>query len=151
MSDPPSDVDEAVCWQCGAPADPACAETLTLYAKSREHRDGQGYPVGRGRWNDQVRVSIPRCEACRNRLRLVGFLTLAGLAIGLVLGGVLGYVLGIPFPLRGWMPAVGFLMGWVAVMLGSALYDQLSGRRTLFHSYPALKRLRQAGWRAPAN
>jgi hypothetical protein len=68
MSEPRSDVDETVCWQCGAPTNPACAQALTLNAKSRQHKDGQGYPVVRGRWNDQVRVRIPRCHGSYNSL-----------------------------------------------------------------------------------
>jgi hypothetical protein len=49
MSDPTSDVDEGVCWQCGAPANPTCARTWSLFARAIEHKDGQGYHVMRGR------------------------------------------------------------------------------------------------------
>ena len=140
MSEPMPDVDEAVCWQCGAPANPACTQTMTLYAKSREHKDGQGYPVVRGRWQDSVSISIPRCEACRDRQRLVQFLMLVGLMISTVLG----------FSLGGWMPVVGFLGGAVTVILGSILYERHSGRRTWLDTYPPLKRLHQAGRMAPA-
>jgi hypothetical protein len=44
MSEPTSDVDETVCWQCRAPANPACAQVLTLYAKPRQHKTGKAIP-----------------------------------------------------------------------------------------------------------
>jgi len=141
MSDPMLDVDETVCWQCGAPANPACANTLTLYAKSREHKEGQGYRMVRGRWQDSVHVSIPRCEACRERQRLVKFL---------VPVDVVGSVLGIPIPLGGWMPVVGCLLGIVTIVGGHILYERLSGRRWP-DLYPPLKRLYKAGWRGANN
>lgn len=124
MSEPTPDVDEAVCWQCGAPPDPACANTMTLYAKSRERKDGQGYPVVRSRlwWHayDSVHVSIPWCEACHDRQQRVQFLLAAGIVVGLVVGSALG----------GWMILVGFLSAAATVILGSILYERHSGRRT---------------------
>jgi hypothetical protein len=56
MSDPTSDVDEAACWHCGAPADPHCARSVQFGAFSASHKDAQGYPVVRFLLVDRVRV-----------------------------------------------------------------------------------------------
>jgi hypothetical protein len=140
MSDPASDVDEAVCWQCGAPADPHCAPTVVLGAGAGEHKDGQGYPMVRGYWQDVVRVRVPRCEGCRNRYWLVAFLFLTSGLVGMVFGGVEF------LPSWGWMTIVGGFMGFVTVALGFVLYERLSGRRSI-NTYPPVQRLRQAGWK----
>jgi hypothetical protein len=140
MSDPTSDVDEAVCWQCGAPADDHYAQIVLLGAGAGEDKDGGGYPVVKGFWSDRVRVPVPRCKGCRNRYWIAGFLFLIGGLVGMVYGGVEF------LPSWGWMTVVGLFMGGMTVIIGFAQYEGLSGRRTIY-SYPPLQRLRQAGWK----
>jgi hypothetical protein len=139
MSDPRSDVNEAVCWQCGAPAVSDCACTRVLNAWASEHRYGQGYPVVRGWRQDAVRV--PWCEACCSRNRISTFITTTGFLVG----GVLGMGL----PSWGWTTIAGGVVGAVAaLLLGILFYGRLSGRRAI-DDYPPLQRLRQAGWTDP--
>jgi hypothetical protein len=147
MSDPASDVNEAVCWQCGAPADPDCAFTQALTAWPSELKDGQGYPVVRGQGKDfqgkdYVRVRIPRCEACRDRNWILSFLVITCCLFGSVLG--MGYWS------SGWGAIGGAVAGLVPPVLGIHFYQRLSGRRWRSNNdYPPLQRLRQAGWIDP--
>jgi hypothetical protein len=121
ISDPTWEKNEAVCWQCGAPADPARARTVHLYAQPIEHQDGQGYPVVRHWWHHVVRVSIPRCEACRNQNWLAVFLMPTSFMVGCALGG---------FPLWRWTTIIGGVIGCVTIALGFVLHERLSGRRS---------------------
>jgi hypothetical protein len=134
MSDPASDVNEVVCWQCGAPADPVFAFIKVLNASAKQHKDGQGYPVDRGKWLDTVRVPIPCCKTCRNRYRSSRFLVFP---LGAVLWGV------------GLRSGVAFLFGGLgttyALHLAILHFERRSGRRSI-DDYPPLQRLRQDGW-----
>lgn len=141
MADPTSDVDEAICWYCGAPADPACAGEVSLYAEAVENMDGQGYPVVRVRCLDHVHVNVPRCEACRDRHKSVGCLMLLGVWIGCMVG----------FSLGGWMTVVGFFLGLLMVGFGHYLCDRLSGRKPFLTPYPPIQRLHRAGWKSANN
>ena len=138
MSHPTPDVDEAICWQCGAPADPHYACTVVLRAWAGEHKDGQGYPVDHGDFVDRVRVRVPRCKGCRNRYWLAVFLSGTGLLVGLVYGGVESS--------WGVMTIVAGFTGSWTFYLGFVFYEQLSGWRSN-NTWPPLQRLRQAGWK----
>lgn len=144
MAESTSDLDEAVCRYCGAPANPAFAHNVSLYANSREHLDGQGFPVERGRGIDYVHVKIPRCAACCDRQILAPWLIMGGAVVGLVFGSELGSVVGLN-PL---MSVVGAVIGLVTVGYGRVRCERLSRRRST--PYPPVERLHQAGWRDDA-
>lgn len=138
MPDLPQDANENVCWTCGAPADPGCAQYVRLTAPARDHKDGQGYPVSRHKYGDTVVVHIPRCKDCRNRERLALVLFLVITLVYLVAFGVLASlnVIG--------GAAVVVIVGGAASF--SVLYADGVSRRPYIH-YPPLQRLYQAGWK----
>ena len=135
------EANEEVCWQCGAPANPDCAYTQVFNNWSSQHADGGGYPVRRGRRQDTVRVTVPRCAACRDRSYLAGLLIVAGFIGGGMSGGLL-------FPPNQWTWLAGAFGGLLTVALVNILNEKRAGRR-LVTSYPPLRRLRAAGWSEP--
>ena len=129
---------DGTCWQCGAPADPRCVYTKNL-VNSTPYADGLGNPVERSaRWGTSfVKVSVPRCEACRLRSWLSGFLTIGGFFVG-------GYVAG----LQGIPMIIGALVGCIPGFLLASYYRRIIGFRSL-EDYPPLRRLRESGWEDP--
>jgi hypothetical protein len=130
------------CWQCGAPADPTCVCTQSLVNHAK-YADGQGYPITTSAWgNHFVKVPIPRCEACRRRNYLSGFLTASGVSIGACVGMI-------QFPSRGLTTIIGAVVGCVPGVLLALYYRRIRGLRSI-EDYPPLKRLRESGWDEPA-
>jgi hypothetical protein len=128
-----TDVNEAVCWRCGAPANPDCARTVFLQAGAGQHKDGQSYPVLHHKHFDVVNVRVPRCKACSNLHWVCGFPGLIAWVTAL-----LGLVAQLPWLLYGSLIVI-FISGFA--MMG---YEGLGWRRT--RDYPPLQRLREAGW-----
>jgi hypothetical protein len=115
------------------PADPRCVYTQDLFNRA-PCADGLGNPVERNaRWGTSyVKVSIPRCEACRLRNRLSDFLTISG--------SLVGAYWGLQFPSMGITTIIGAVV-WVLLAL---YYRRMIGLRPL-KDYPTLKRLRESG------
>jgi cobalamin biosynthesis protein CobD/CbiB len=141
MSDPMPDVNEAVCWQCSAPAQSGCGVAVQFTARAGAHLDARGYPVVRGKYADVLKVRIPRCEACENR----------GLGWGIVF---LIVFFGGAF-LASWLASLmssGFLLNLLLLILvfsvpaAARWFERLLGRRPI-DDYPPLRRLREAGWK----
>jgi hypothetical protein len=145
LFDPPSQPDDSICWQCGAPADPGRAYKMALVARAGRGLETLGYPVTRRRSRDTIRVPIPRCRACQNRNRLSVAMTFVGLAAGAIAGRLARVV----WPgLTGGATAIGAVVGVVVVMFAVAYERKRSGRRPR-GAYPPIVKLRQAGWSYP--
>jgi hypothetical protein len=142
MSSPVSDVNEAFCWQCGEPADPDCAYAWELWAPASEHRDGQGYPVVRGKYSDVVKLRIPRCEACRSRMINLKVLFIAGYVTFCVVSVMLSshfiIIVGSAFVIL------------ISIAFAVSRSERRAGRRSI-NDYPPRQRLRQAGWQEPSS
>lgn len=150
------DTNDTTCWQCGAPADPASAYVLRLFAASERQLDARGCDVTRGGHEDCVRVSVPRCRACRARGRRGVATVLGGAAVGGLIGAALPSALWSGRDAPAWLLArgsgaldtaagVGVLMGLVVAMIWVGMRRRKSGRRRL-DSYPAARMLMRAGW-----
>jgi hypothetical protein len=131
--------DGRICWYCGAPADPEYVQEVVLAASSPELLT-LGYPVTRGRLEYRLRVQVPRCSACRNRMfAWAGYVIIAGV-IGLAAGALI-YQSASGAEMLG---VVGFFSGaGAAVCRGFWL-----GLRRL-QDFPPLGQLRAIGWRTP--
>jgi hypothetical protein len=147
MTESAPHTDPALCWQCGAPADPDCAFIQKLSAPSRHLRDNAGYPVVRGRRYDSLRLPIPRCA----RRRMRNGVTTGLCILGFFRGGVIGNAL---FPASQWIWPVGAFGGLGLFILAWRLYLQATHLRSTqsypplrrsTQSYPPLRRLRAAG------
>jgi hypothetical protein len=136
MSDPASDVNEAVCWQCRRPANPKSVLTKVLKAQAGEHKDGQGYPVVHCGSMDEVHVRIPRCRACQYRNEISTILVFAGGLFGALLCVV-------AWPSKG-ASITGAFLGSGTAYLGVSLCERPGVRPVGF--YPPLRRLRRVGW-----
>ncbi len=139
MTRPEPEASEAVCWPCGAPADPACAAEARLTMEARRCADGQGQPVIRGKRQDLIRLRIPRCERCRNRGYVSTAIILAGYAAGALAG--------MAIPSRGLMSVVGAAVCGLGLMFVLSAFETRAGFRRI-GDYPPLRSLRAAGWRS---
>ncbi len=132
--------DGATCWQCDAPADPACAYTEKLNIRSNRGADAEGFPVRRGRRMDTVRVSIPRCAKCQTRNLITTALIYIGFAAGAFAGS--------SWSKSGWgLPVGAFLVG-LPLAFAIQWAERLMGHQ-LNKDYPPVARLRAAGWSDP--
>jgi hypothetical protein len=157
IAEPPSPENlDLACWQCGAPANPAHAHKVPLFAASHFDLDPLGFPVERKANLDKVTVAVPRCRLCRER-NWFSVIILLGCAI---LGAIIVTLLRNMFwpnvaPPR-WLhvahqgigdlsTGIGLVGGFVIGLLAIVLQARASGLRSL-GSYPPLSALRQLGW-----
>jgi hypothetical protein len=148
----------AVCWHCGGAADPHATYTLVLVASTTRAPDPLGFPVRRRWGRDEVRVSVPRCLACRARNRAAMIAAFLAAAIGAAVMPALWSHFGPRGgPPRWWsggedpshvMIGVGLVLGFVVAILGIALRRRLLRLRP-YKTYPPVVALRARGWNWP--
>jgi hypothetical protein len=158
LSRGPVDDDVGTCWQCGAPARTDCAYALKLVASPSRRLDALGYSVIRGKWQDKLRVAVPRCVACRDRGRNSIVILFAGMVAGAILVPILQSLFwpGLGLWLHvdhegplGTTAAIGLVTGAITAILAIAWYRRRLGLRAL-NAYPPVQALKRAGWREPS-
>jgi len=130
MEDLAQGLDETICWQCGAAADPECAYVEKLAARRLNHAN-LGYSVTYSRWHEYLTLTIPRCQTCVGKALPIGLCIIAATAAAIVTAGVLSDWNG------GWI-FLAFIFGSLLAGLAARLYEKLQGRRSLT-SYPPLR------------
>lgn len=163
MADPTPSIEtaDAACWQCGAPASAKYAYGIQLVANPRRALDAFGYPVERGRWQDMLKVRVPRCANCRYRNRLSAVIVLGSAIVGAIVAPIVPSSYWPQIHMPAWLfpnishegtgdaaTGIGIVLGLAAGMLGVALHRRLSGFRSL-NTCPPVVRLRRAGWYYP--
>jgi hypothetical protein len=93
--------------------------------------------VIRGRRQDALKLSIPRCARCRNRNALTLCLVLGAYAVGAWAGSAV--------PSKGFMMIVGAAVCGVGVVFAVRFFEQRAGLHGA-DAYPPLRRLLAAGW-----
>jgi hypothetical protein len=159
-SPPPSrNVNDATCWQCGAPARAECAYSFELVADPHRGLVTLGYRLISGTFQNRLKVLVPRCANCRFRSWLSTIIVLGSAGVGALVAPVVQSRFGptiesaihLPVNLDGTKDAaagIGAVLGFVAASLSIAVRRWRSGRRAV-DTYPPLVKLQQAGWRLP--
>lgn len=154
---------DARCWQCGALANPKCAYSLLLVADARRCLEAFDYPVVRGRWEDKLKVSVPRCAGCQSRTRVSIAIIFGSAFVGAIIAPVLRSIFWPHLEPPSWLKAgywahegvggpatgVGIVLGFLVALAGVALQDRRLHLRSVT-DYPPVPMLRQAGWDFPS-
>jgi hypothetical protein len=143
------------CWQCGAPANPAHAYKLLLFAASHLDLDPLGFPVERKANLDEVTVAVPRCRLCRERNWFSVIVLLGSAILGAIIVTLLRNMLCPNAAPPRWLhvhqgigdlsTGIGLVGGFFIGLSAIVLQARASGLRS-FGSYPPLSALRQLGW-----
>ncbi len=146
----------AACWRCDAPVGDTPPKVISLYAASRRQLAAFGYPVTRGRGRDKVRIAVPKCARCRAHTTMSIVVVLGGALAGAIVATVVQSWAWPVLDPPTWVTTaggsagtpsggVGAVLGFAAAAVGVAVYRRRAGLRSL-NDYPAVVRLRRAGW-----
>jgi len=152
VAHPPPTTLQTECWQCGGPADPEAAFVVKLVCYPDGLRDRTGVPASGPSRQEQIRVPIPRCKACRARNITAALAAFGGAAVGAAVVPSICTVAGLPMGPPGQGNAavmVGVVLGFAAALLAVARRRRRLRLRPIT-AYPPIAALRERGWHWPS-